>query len=274
MITPQTIKYSLRNLKQKKVRSFFTVFSIFLGIATVFIFISFGLGLYTYIEDMTTGSSADKLIIQAKGGTFAMFETNVKFDDDDVGVIERVAGVRKVTGSYFKTVEVETQNTKLYTLLMSYDAGNPIIMEVANIGIEKGRQFTKGKKEVVLGYNYLIADKIFPNSMKLNQKIEINGGNFKIVGFFEEVGSAPDDAQIYTSNDYMEEFFSTDNLSYNWIVAQTDINDVENVKLKIEKALRNHRNLDEGKEDFFVQSFDDMMEGYSTALNIVIGFIQ
>ena len=48
---------------------------------------------------------------------------------------------------------------------------------------------------------------------------------------------------------------------------------MERVTKDIERNLRKERGLEEGKEDFYVQSFDDMIESYSTALNIVIGFI-
>ncbi|MFH1307458.1 MAG: ABC transporter permease [archaeon] len=273
MISKQTVKYSLRNLKQRKARSFFTVLSIFLGITTIFIFISFGLGLYTYIEELTQGSSADKLIIQAKGGTFALFESNVHFGDDDIRAIERVAGVYEVTGNYFRTIEVKAQEKRLYTLLISYDSKSPLVMEVSNIDILKGRQFNQGKREVVLGYNYMVDDKIFPKAIRLNQNIEINGQDVKVVGFFEKVGSAPDDAQVYMDNDYMEEFYAEENLSYGYIIARVDVDDIDNAVERIEKALRAERNLDVGKEDFFVQSFDDMIEGFSSALNIAIGFI-
>jgi putative ABC transport system permease protein len=37
--------------------------------------------------------------------------------------------------------------------------------------------------------------------------------------------------------------------------------------------LRKERDLDEGKEDFSVQSFADLLESFSVALNMVIGFI-
>lgn len=273
MISSQTIKYSLRNLRHKKWRSFFTVLSIFVGIATVFLFVSFGIGLYAYIDDLTQGSSADKIIIQPKGGTLAMFESNVQFSDDDVAAVKRVGGVYDATGSYFKTIEVKAQDKNLYTILFSYDPKKPFVMDTYNIEIEKGRVFGDGKREVVLGYNYMIDDKIFPRGIRLNQNIEINGVDVKVVGFFEEVGNPQDDAQIYTSNSYMEEFYANETLSYLWIVAQVDVEHVEEIQGKIEKELRNERNLDKGKEDFFVQSFDDMIEGFSSALDIVVGFI-
>lgn len=273
MISEETARYSLRNLKQRKARSFFTILSIFIGITTIFIFVSFGLGLYVYIGELTTGSSADKLIIQPKGGTISMFESNVKFGDDDIEAIARVPGVYEVTGSYIQTVEIEVQNERLYTLLISYDPKKPIVMDLSNIGLEKGRDVSNGKKEIVLGYNYMVDDKIFPKAIRLNQNIGLNGEDIRVVGFNEEVGSAQDDAQVYVSNEYMEELYAGENLSYLWIVAQVDIDNIDSVKEKIEKALRDERNLKKGKEDFFVQSFDDMVEGFSSAINIVIGFI-
>ena len=71
----------------------------------------------------------------------------------------------------------------------------------------------------------------------------------------------------------MEELYPNKTLPYNWIVAKVDVSNIERVAKDIERNLRKERGQDEGKEDFFVQSFDDMIESYSTALNIVIGFI-
>jgi len=273
MISRQTVKYSLRNLNKQKARSFFTILSIFLGIATIFIFVSFGLGLYGYIEDLTESSSADKLIIQPKGGTLQMFSSNVEFDDEDLEAVQGVSGVYGATGSYFKTVEVKAQEKRLYTLLISYDPKNPLIMDTSNIEVERGRQVRSGGKEVVLGHNYGVDNKIFPKAIRLNQNIEINGENIKVVGFFEEVGNPQDDSQAYMSNDYMEELYSDENLTYLWMIAQVDLDNIETVKERIERELRDARNLEKGKEDFFVQSFDDLIDGFSNTLDVIILFI-
>lgn len=273
MISKETARYSLRNLKQRKARSFFTILSIFLGISTIFIFVSFGLGLYSYVDELSSGSSADKVIIQPKGGQLTMFDSNVKFTDDDVQAIKRVAGVYDVSGSYFKTVEVKAQDKKLYSLLFSYDPKKPIVMESYNIGLLRGRELSGNKKEVVLGYNYQVDGKIFPRAIELNQNVEINGEKIKVVGFFEEVGSPQDDAQVYVANGYMDELFPDEDLSYGWIVAKVDADNIDEVVKRIEDSLRSERDLDKGKEDFSVQSFNDLIEGFSTALNIIVGFI-
>ncbi len=273
MISAETIKYSLRNLKSRKTRSFFTILSIFIGITTIFVFVSFGLGLYNYVNELSEGSSADKVIIQPIGGTFSMFDSNVVFTDDDINAVKKVPGVKKVTGSYFKTIEVESQDTKIYTLLISYDPKNPLLLESSNIDILKGKQLSGNKKEVLLGYNYQIEDRIFEKPIELNQNILINGEKIKVVGFVEEVGSPQDDAQVYISNDYIDELYPDENLSYGYIIAKVDKENIDIIIPKIEKSLRQERNLDEGKEDFYVQSFQDLVEGFSTALNIVVGFV-
>ena len=57
------------------------------------------------------------------------------------------------------------------------------------------------------------------------------------------------------------------------IIARVDTSDINQIVENVEKSLRKERNLEEGKEDFFVQSFQEMLETYATALNIVIYFV-
>jgi putative ABC transport system permease protein len=187
--------------------------------------------------------------------------------------VERTSGVYSATGIYFKSAEVEKSDVKKYTYIIGYDPKKPLIMDVYNLGIYTGRELQPGDRGAVLGYNYLLPDKIFSKPYELNANVVINGRKVKIVGFYEAVGSAPDDAQIYVTNDFLQELYPNETLPYNWIVAKVDIANIERVTNDIERNLRKERNQEEGKEDFYVQSFDDMIESYSTALDIVIGFI-
>jgi ABC-type antimicrobial peptide transport system permease subunit len=82
MFSGENINYSLRNLNHRKGRSFLTVFSILIGIATIFIFISFGYGLYNYVDEMSSSSSADKLLITAQGGAMGV-GSSIELTDDD-----------------------------------------------------------------------------------------------------------------------------------------------------------------------------------------------
>jgi len=270
MIGKESIKYSLRNLRKRKTRSFFTIFSIMMGIATIFIFVSFGMGLYNYIDELSSGSSVDKILIQSKGAGFS--DTTFSFGDDDVDAVKSTSGVYDATGVYFKTVEVKKDKKIIYTYLIAYDPNKPLMLEMSDLNILEGRELKAGDSGVVAGYNYLIPDKIFSKGYELNQNIEINGEDFQIIGFYEPVGTPQDDAQIYVTNDVMKDLFG-DNISYNWIVAEADVDNIENVVENVEDSLRDERGIEEGKEDFYAQSFNDMIESYSSILDIVIGFI-
>lgn len=274
MIGREIIKYSLKNLWKRRFRSFLTILSIFTGIATIFIFVSFGLGLYSYIGEVASESSADKVVIRSKGIGAPGLDTTFKLTDKDLETIEKTQGVYEAVGVYTKVAEVKKDKKSVYAYLISIDPEKPLVMELSNVGIEKGRSLKKTDSgKVILGYNYKIPGKIFTKAIELNEKIKVQGKELRVVGFMEAVGSPPDDAQIYVLNDEVGDLYPNENLSYGWIVARVDKNNIDLVIDRIEKNLRKERGLEKGKEDFYVQSFRDLIETYSKVLNIVIGFI-
>jgi len=273
MIGKESVKYSLKNLNQRKSRSMLTIFSIFIGITTIFIFVSFGYGLYDYVNSFATGSSADKIIIQAKGIGIPGLDDAFKLTDDDLKAVEKTPGVYEVTGAYIKVAKVSYRDEQKFVFLSAYDPKKPLILDISDIEIINGRNLKPGdKNKAVLGYNYQIPDKIFSKPIKVNDKIEINDEKIRVVGFFNAVGNPQDDSNIYITNDYIDELYKENN-SYGWIIARVDTTNIDRVVENIEKNLRKERNLKEGEEDFFVQSFDDLLGAYSDALNLVVAFV-
>lgn len=274
MIGKESVQYSLRNLKHRKARSFLTVLSIFIGIATIFIFISFGLGLYGYINDMLSGSSANKIIVQGKGLSAPGLDASFILEDKDLRAVENSAGVTEASGVYFKVAEVEFNDEKKYGFLTGYDPKKPIIMDVYNIDIESGRELQSGdSNKAVLGYNYLFKDKMFSKPVKLNDKILVQGTEMRVVGFYEKIGNPQDDSNIYVIDDAVNKIYPSENNSYGWIIATVDTKKMDWTIGNIENSLRRARGQNIGEEDFYVQSFDDMVSSYMGVLNIIIGFI-
>ena len=274
VISKESVKYSLNNIGQSKARSILTVLSIFVGIATIFIFVSYGWGLYSYIDEFTTASSADKLLIQPKGQGIPGLDTTFKLLDDDVRVIENTPGVYEATGTYMGAGEVVQDDVKKYTFVTSFDPSVPMIIEFAGIEAIEGRGLQKGDSgKVALGYNYFVKDRIFPKAYSVNGKINVQGRDLRIVGFYESAGNPQDDSAIYVTNDFMAELYPDKNLSYGNIIARADKEDIYDVAERVERKLRRHRDLEVGEEDFSVDSFADLLESYTVVLDIVIGFI-
>ena len=272
LISKELMEYSMRNMFHQKTRSILTILSIFIGITAIFIFISFGIGLYKYVEDFSTSGSADKISIMSKG--FGGISEDFYFTENDLEAVKNAPGVIDASAIYMKAAEIQQDKIKKYSFLISYDPDKPIIMEMMNVKIAQGRMLKKSDKgKVMLGYNYLIKNKIMPKAYALNGKIEIQGQDLQIVGFFEPVGNPQDDAQIYTTNDYIKELYGSDIKGYSWIIAKAEINNVDSTVNAVKKALINSRNLETGKEDFFAQSFSDMIKTYTSVLSGISAFV-
>ncbi len=274
IINKEGIKYVIRNLKNRKTRTILTSLSILIGIITIFIFISFGAGLYNYINEFSQGSAADKVIIQPQGGAgMPGLDDSFYLTEKEVELIKKIPGVYEVTGAAFKVAEVTKDSERIYTFIIGFDPDIPIFMDILGIGIESGRMLQEAdEKKVLLGHNYLLEDKVFKKSYQLNQKINVQGEELTIIGFLESAGNPQDDAQIYVTNDYLKTLYPSIK-GYGQVIAKVDLKNIDSIILKIEDAIRRERDLKRGEEDFFVQSFDDLIKAYSGALNVVIGFV-
>ena len=163
MISEENINYSLKNLWIKKSRSILTLISIFIGITTIFIFISFGLGLYNYINELASGGTADKFMVSGKGST-APGMSEIKMSENDLKTVEGTKGVIEASGYFMKVVEIEQDTSKRYVFVSGIEPRSmKQLMESMSIKLEKGRELDKGDVgKVALGYNYQISNKIFP----------------------------------------------------------------------------------------------------------------
>jgi len=139
VISKESVKYSLNNIKKSKARSVLTILSIFVGIATIFIFVSYGWGLYDYIDEFTSSSSADKLLIMSKGVGIPGLDATFKLLDGDIRVIKGTAGVYDATGMYMGVEEIEQDDSKKYVFVTSYDPDLPMIMELSDIEVVEAR---------------------------------------------------------------------------------------------------------------------------------------
>jgi len=278
MLSKEIMKYSLKNLLERKTRSFLTVLSIFIGIAAIFIFISFGIGLYNYVNQLSGESGANKFVVQNKGIGAPGADPTFKLSIDDLKAVERVKGVDYALPIYFKVVEVSKKGIKKYVFASGYPVSsrsNKVLSEFFNFDIEKGRNLKKGDKgKVVLGYNYMVEGKIFPHGLEVGEKIEINGKKFEIVGFYESVGNPQDDSNVYMSIDDLRNLFGEQEEKYSLILGVVSNQDeLHDIVERVEKEIRKARNQEEGKEDFYVETYEELIEKFSNILNIVVGFV-
>jgi len=269
------IKYIINNIRSRFTRSFLTILSILIGIMAIFVLISYGEGLRYYMNEMGEEMGTDKLMASPLGlgipGTGEIY-----FTKDDLDFIKKQKGVSEASGMIMRQSEVKIDKRKLgkwvFIAGMPTDPSERRLVEeaFAGYGIFKGRVLKKGdSNKVVLGYNYQIADKIFSKPLKLGDNIFINDESFDIVGFYEEIGNAADDANVYMTNDAMKELFDIgDEYGYIYIRAEKGIVPTE-LADRLEEKLRKKKGQKEGEEDFYIMSFEQLMETFGTILLVL-----
>lgn len=275
MINKELIKYSLKHVTHRKARSFLTIFSILVGISTIFIFVSFGQGLFDYVNEVQSSSGADKIMIIPKGIGAPGLDTTFFLTEEDITAVGKTAGVYEATGMYSKAAEITKGKVKKFVFLISYNPDDAdLIKEVFAVEVIEGRDLRNGDDgRVLLGHNYGVENKIFPDALTLNDNLEVEGQKLKITGFFEEVGNPQDDSNIYITNDYFEELYPNSSGKYNQIIARVDASNIQAVIERVEDELRDSRNLEEGKEDFFVASFEELIEQFTQVLDYIVYFV-
>ena len=267
-------KIPWKEIKRRKLRSWLTLIGVFIGISAIVSLITLGQGLENAIEQQFEALGKDKLLISAKGDALSagLSIDAIKITNDDMEVVSDTLGVKKVAGFIYSTVRVEYNDIVKYVYVWGMPTDpeeRELIGETQSFSVDAGRSLEKGdNNKVVLGYQYT-QEKFLEKEVDLNDKVLINDEEFKVVGFLEKIGSPPDDqAVMITLEDYSDIFDTDDELGM--IIAQTQPGeDPNDVSESVEKALRKHRGLDEGEEDFMIQTPEQMMESFSVILDII-----
>lgn len=261
------------SLKHRKLRSWLTMLGIFVGIAAVVSLISLGQGLQEAINEQFQKMGTNKIMVEAGGLSFGMPGSgisNEKLTEDDVKVIERVRGVDKVAKMVYKSANSEFHDEIKYPLIigMPTDETKEVFEEMQSIEISQGRNLEDTDKYKVVIGDLVEKGELFDDPVRLRDGININGKDFKVIGVLEPIGNPQDDKQLYIPYDTAVDLFELDEI--NVMIVQTiqgvDVNEVAEF---IKKDLRRYRDVDEGEEDFRVQTFEQVMNSFNTIFSIV-----
>jgi putative ABC transport system permease protein len=263
---------TIKNLFSRKLRSWLTMIGIFIGIAAVVSLISLGQGMQAAIMEEFEALGTDKIFVFPKGGFAYGMGGEVKLDDSDMDVVRRVRGIDSVAAMFYNSGgKIEFNDEVRYNFFIGMPMGEEqkLTDEIFRYYVDVGRNLKKGDKyKVVLGYNYANKN-VFDKNIKLRDKILLNDVEFKVIGFYELIGNPEDDKNIYMTLEVLQDLISApDEVNYVLAKVKTGV-DIEFAAESIKKELRDHRDVEEGKEDFTVQTPLELLESFNTILLIV-----
>jgi putative ABC transport system permease protein len=265
---------AFNNLKRRKLRSWLTILGIFVGIAAVVSLISLGDGLRTAVMGQFGSLSVDKLTIQNKGSGFGVPGSTVveKLNDEDVEIIRGVNGVRIVVPRIIRIAGIEYNEI----LSFGYVADLPKNSEEADLvysafsaEVEEGRLLKEEDRKKVLLGNDVANNEEFEKKIRVGDKIKINNYEFEVVGILKKSSSFQINMVHILPREDLEQALEIKN-EYDLIVAEVEDKDrIQEISEAIKEELRQSRNLNEGEEDFTVETPLQAIASVNTILNLI-----
>jgi len=284
-----TIKYGFKTavngLKSHKSRSVLTILGIVIGITSIILVMSLGQGAQNLILSEVQGIGAKTIGIapgrQPKGPTdfIAMMTDSLKQKDIDAltqkANVPHLAEIMPVV--YGASASAYGTNTYRPTIF----GVTELFTGIYNISPGEGRNFTpdevRGYADVVIIGSKVSDELGGGNTDLLNQKIKINGRNFRVIGILAKKGQSTfvnfDDAAIIPYTTAQQYIFGKKYFDRIVVEADTEAN-VPNTVEDIKMTLRNSHNItDPAKDDFFVETQADAMQTVSTITNVLTLFL-
>ncbi len=268
---------AFNNASKRRLRSILTMIGIFVGIAAIVGLISLSGGLREAIEDQFISLGTNKLVVQAAGGGFGPPGTAVAnpLTEDDKKAIEKTRGVDIAVGRLIRIVQLEKNDEVRFGYAITMPKGTQgreLAIEANNYDIAQGDFFTKDDGfEVVVGASF--AENFFEKPLEVRDRVAIQGRMFKIAGILDKSGNPQQDSTIVLPEDTMRLILNIPD-AFDIIPLQIQEGEnIETVAARVEKELRTSREVEEGKEDFTVETPGQLVATLNSILLIIQGVL-
>ena len=275
---------SVKNLRHRGIRSWLTLLGIFIGIAAVVSLITLGNGLQAAVGSQFGVGSTEIISVQAGGlnaygppGSGVVNPLTIQ----DLKAIGKISSVNRVIRRNLPSGRLEFNDKAVFGTTMSIPLGSDkkFSYEIMETEAEVGRLLKDGDRtRVVLGYNFYVDKVGLEKSIKVGDKISLQGEaqvmrDFEVIGITKKTGSFVFDNIVHVNEDVLEDLMGYgDNVDLIAVhVKDEDL--MDKTKEDIEKLMRKRRDVKKGEEDFEVSTPQAMMETVNTVLGGVQAFI-
>jgi putative ABC transport system permease protein len=268
------ISFAITSFRQRRVRSWLTMLGIFIGIASVVALISLGQGMQNAVSEQFEKVGSRRIIITAGGRFFGPMGSSLavnQLTEDDIKVVRGVTGVEAANGILTKNSRITYSDETKYATAVGTPTDAESRRYIESIGffeIEQGRQLKQGDSyKIVVGDT--IAKDLFKKEISVGDKVEILDTRFEVVGVQKKAGTGIHDTMIRMPLETMRNLFDEPEVvSTIYATAKPDLKPSQ-VAENVKKDLRDHRNVDEGEEDFSVQTSEQLIQTFGTILLLV-----
>lgn len=264
----------MRNFSRRRLRGMLTILGIFIGIMAVVALISLTQGMQNAITEQFQKLGANRITVTAGGvslGPVGTELTMAKLSDKDIKVIKSVQGVENAFGILMQTARIDFNKQVKYQTVFAVPTDSEtrrMIDEISFFEMEQGRSVRNGDKHKA-DIGYKIAEDLFKKKVRLSDKIMIAGQEFEVVGIRKKAGTGIHDLVVKIPLSTAREIFNEpDKTSMIFVITKEDV-DVDKIAENVKKDLRKSREVEEGEEDFIVQTSQQSIATFQQILSVI-----
>ncbi len=270
------IKAAIEDFRRNKVRTALTSLGIMIGVLSVVLLISLGLGLKNYIEGQFASMGANLVLVLpgsgfgtgGGGGSFGGqgIIGGVNFDERDVASLKRIPELNYVMPVFMKSTSAEAGGNKHFGSIFAINEEG---FKLMNVEAESGRLF--GKSDVaaaskigVLGNT--TAQKLFGGSEDaVGKTVRFEGLRFKVIGVAKKKGDSDADNAIYVPYKATFGNINPNKTFFGIYLGVSDQSMIASAKKKVEDTLlRRYK-----KDDFSVTEQSELLSSINQIFNII-----
>ena len=272
-MNPRLIVLASKNIRNRGIRSWLTMIGIFIGVAAVVALISMGQGLQAAVTGQFAALDPDKLIVTNVDTGFGPPGSTAvkKLNEHDKELIESVNGVDVVVQRLIRSVSFEYNDKTDFKFVANIPPEKEaieVIYDALNLELEKGRLLDENdRRKVILGHNYLSDD--FGKPMRVGKKVIIQGEEFEVIGFLKKTSTFILNGIIIMPDEDLREILNIGDEFDILVVQVKDRNRLPDIKDILEKKIRRDRDLDEGEDDFSIQTPEQSIQTINTILDTI-----
>jgi putative ABC transport system permease protein len=283
---------AIRSLAANKLRSSLTMLGVIIGVGSVITLMSVGRGAEASITSSIEGMGTNLIYITSKTpgveGMMAMASPTYSFTMGDVEEIaERVPSVVAVAPVIENYVEVATASDSTLGIV---EATTPEFEEALNYPVTEGQFITErnvAARDMVVVLGDEVASELFGSVNPVGKKVKVNGRQFAVIGVLERkggqmMGVSMDAIIVVPITTYQSRLFPGRTIRGEDAIQQlavqienTDVAGIVSADIT-DLLLQRHRITEEGQEDFFIMTQEQMLgmvQQVTGIMTIVLGAI-
>ncbi len=284
MTIADIFKTSVRALKVNKGRTILTILGIVIGITAIILVMSLGQGAQNLILGQIQGLGSKTIAVipgREPSGTSdvaQIFSDSLK--ERDLEALEKKANVPTLSKIMPIVFGAENASFGSEKYQLTIFGASPLITEIFDLAAEQGSFFTEDdvrNKADLIVIGSKAKKELFGDAPALGQKIKIKDKNFRVIGILPKKGQVSffnfDEAAITPYTTAQQYIFGIKYFHRLVIEAESE-EAISQTVSDVQATLRsNHRISDPSKDDFFIQTQEDLLSTVSVVTGALTMFL-